>query len=453
MPNSIAPTPVAAPVAAPVAPVLVTAPVVPPATPAEITSASSSISDQLTKLFGADGRLPDPIPLRAGETPPGDPRAATGPAASAATGATGPAATGPAATGPASTGASGPAATGPTGATGVSGPAATGASGASGPVVTDAALDKAEAGMDLQAGTAFKHVRSENKTLAASLAEAKAKIAEFETAAAKAPEVDKTEFDRVKAAGEAAEKALAAVRFEATQEFQTTVKVPLDKAEATIRDIATRNQVPAGDLAAALAETDESKRNTMLSELSTNFNRFDVTRFDTAIISMMDLKAKAGEILSTASDRYKTLQAAQQADVARQVAEVKADWTKALDTSIVKLETEMPIFKPTGDEAWDKSVVDLRAKVKATDLAALPNEELASLLYKANVLPLVMNLISDLHAKNMTAEERIAVLQGTAATPGEGTAPVVIDPAKPVVDDKTTFADVLKQRLAGVLPP
>ncbi len=382
--------------------------------------------------------MPDPIPLRAGEVPPGDPRAATGP------------------TGPAATGATGPPATGATGApaeTGATGPAATGATGASGPTVTDAALDKAEAGMDLQAGTAFKHVRSENKALATSLAEAKAKIAEFEATAAKTPEVDKTEFDRVKAAGEAAEKALAAVRFEATQEFQNTVKVPLDKAEAVVKDIATRNQVPAGDLAAALAEPDESKRNTMLSELSANFNRFDVARFDKSIIEMVDLKVKANEILSTASDRYKTLQAAQQADVARQVAEVKADWAKALDTSIAKLETEMPIFKPTGDEAWDKSVTDLRAKVRTTDLAALPNEELASVLYKANVLPLVMNLISDLHAKNTAAEERIAVLQGTAASPAEGVAPVVIDPAKPVVDDKTTFADVLKQRLAGVLPP
>ena len=307
--------------------------------------------------------------------------------------------------------------------------------------------------MDLQAGTAFKHVRTENKTLAASLAEAKAKIAEFETAAAKTPEVDKTEFDRVKAQGEAAEKALAAVRFEATKEFQTTVKIPLDKAEASIKDIATRNQVPPADLALALAETDESKRNTMLSELSANFNRFDVARFDTAIIAMTDLKAKAGEILATASDRYKTLQAAQQADVARQMAEVKADWAKALDTSIAKLETEMPIFKPTGDESWDKSVTDLRAKVKATDIAALPNEELASVLYKANVLPLVMNLISDLHAKNTAAEERIAVLQGTAASPAAGAAPVVVDPTKPVITDATTMADMVKQRLAGILPP
>lgn len=434
------------PPAAPVAPVAPVAAAPAPGEPGaptvavDTSSASSSIAAQLTQMFGADGRLPDAVPLRAGESV----------ASLAAAAATGPAATG--ATGPAATGATGPAATGATGPveTGATGPAATGATG---PTVTDAALDKAEAGMDLQAGTAFKHVRSENKALAASLAEAKTALAEAQAAAAKVPEVDKTEFDRVKAQGEAAEKALAAVRFEATQEFQSTVKIPLDKAEASIRDIATRNSVPAGDLAAALAETDEGKRNSMLTELSANFNRFDLTRFDSAVVSMMDLKAKAGEILATASDRYQTLQAAQQADVARQTAEVKADWTKALDTSIAQLETEMPIFKPTGDAAWDKSVTDLRAKVRATDLAALPNGELASMLYKANVLPLVLSLVSDLHAKNTTAEERIAVLQGTAPAPGSGIAPVVVDPAKPVIDDKTTFADVLKQRLAGVLPP
>lgn len=443
MADPINPTPAPAPAPSPAAPA---APTPNPGNvaPDPTSSASSAIAAKLSALF-PDGRLPEDQPLRAGEKTPGNPSnvpASSGP--SAATGATGapadPAQTG--ATGLAATGATGPAATGATGATGTP-PAETGPSAAE--------LDKAEAGMPIQAGTAFKFVRTELKTKEAALAEAHKKIADLEAAQSAVPEVDKAEFERVKARATEQEKELATVRIQATEQFKKEIQIPMDKAEGTIKRLATHYNVPESDLIAAVNDTDEASRSTKLSDLSANFNRFDLVKFDQAVVELEGLKGKANELISSASDRYKAMQDAQAATASKSREEFTANWQKALGSSFTKLETDLPVFKATGDPEWDKAVVEMRDKVRATNVAEIPNEEIATSFYKAGMFPLVLNLVSDLHGQNATLQERIAVLEGTSASPAAGQTP---PPAVPgAVPEGATFADIAKQRLAGVLPP
>jgi len=430
------------------------------------SSAQTAIAARLQELF-PNGVLPEATALRSGELAPGDPRyrapAATGPVAGQ-TGATG----GPGVVG--QTGVTGQAYTGVEGATGApsasgpSGPppattgpadATTGPTGAatgpaeSGP--TDAQLDEAGKKMDIKAGTAFKHVRDQNAELQKANAALVAKVKSMEGATG--TPADAAEVTELKAKIARYESALAISNIEATEAFQKEISKPLAKANTDLQAIIGKYQVPAADFAAALANPDPIARTDKLSELSANFNRMDLVRFDQLIGKIDQLSERKQSEISNAAEKWKSTQAQRDAEAAQAASAFDSNWKSALQTAAGKLNAD-GFFKPTGNAARDAEIVKVQTMVQNMDVAKLSNEDLANSLYKAYAFPLLLEELSAAMATIGEKEARILKLSGTSAAPaGNGQIPTVAETGPKKVDQTASFAGTMKTALQGVLPP
>lgn len=374
----------------------------------------------------------------AGETGPLGPTSDTGATgATAATGATG------------VTGAMGETApTGPTGATAAGETGATAAAGA-----TQEQLDRAESSMDLKSGTAFRIVRGEkerlageNVKLAQTLTERDAKIVELTANQADAEEVKKLRETNAQQSAE-----LAIVRYESTDEFKAAAGA-LAGTEGTINAIAKRYSVPERDLSVALSEADPAKRNELLSEMTKEFKPFDLVQFDRSLAERDQRLSQVATLRAQASEKMKTRQAAE-ADVQRtQMEKLGQSWTKALDISAGTLETEVPITKPTGDAKWDGDVRAVIDRVKKVNIAKIPDEDLALRLYKAELLPLTLGLLTSLAADNGALNERVTKLQGGTPPAGGGVVPAIAPVVAAVAQD-ASFLKTMAEKLSAIGMP
>jgi hypothetical protein len=457
-------------------------PVIPtaPAAPVE-QSASEAIAAKLSTQF-PDGRLPAPVNSRQLEIqrelaqsqerenarlraegvipqiptgPTGAPAPVTGPTGAPALPMSGPLAaivgTGPTGAPTAPTGPTG-APTGPTGTP--TGPAESGASGVTGPKekLTDEEKAALEKNLPVSAGTAFKLIRKEAADNAARAdAEAqRASALETRLVETESKVTDPKEIADLKAQVKQNEADLAIVRVEATKEFRDNIKIPLAKTTEQLLALAAKHNIKESDLRSALAEPDAGKRTDRLSELSTEFNRMDMTAFDRLSLDLMSLEAKRDEYLDQASERFAAQQQSQEAAARAAKDKFAKDWTSALDSSHQKLVKDFPIFGKTGDETWDKAMVAIDTEVKNVDIVALPNEQVADALYKQKAFKLLLGLITELHSDKSSLVEEVAKLRGTSVPAGGGSpVPVVTGPAVPA---NASFSDIARSKLDGVLP-
>ncbi len=426
---------------------------VPPHTNPAPATAQTAIAARLNELFPS-GVLPDPTQLRSGEMAAGDPRnrvredAATGPAAT--TGPTG----APAATGTEATGA--PAAsTGTTGVSGTTGPSdePTGPTqAASGPAEsgpTQAQLDEAGKKMDIKAGTAFKHVRDENATLKQELAATKKELEA--KSGATGPVADAAEVAELKAKVARYEGELAISRVEATDDFIKNISKPLAQATADMQAIATKYQVPAADLAAAMAVADPLARTDKLAELSANFNRMDVIRFDKLVGKIESLSEQKQSEITNAAEKWKTIQAQRDAESKQAASAFESNWKGALVTAAGKLESD-GFFKLTGNAERDAEITKIQQTVQNLDVAKVSNEELAASLYKAYAFPLLLEEMSAALATVGEKDARIAKLEGSSARPAGGGQNPPPQSGPTGVAETASFQQVMREKLVGVLP-
>ena len=392
--------------------------------------------------------------VRAGDTGPAA-TGATGPA-TGTTGDTGPATgttgdTGPAAgaTGAAtgSTGDTGPAAGATGAATGGTGPAAaTGDTGAA--AATKEQLDLVEKTMGLKQGTAFRIVRGENEQLKEAQAKLSSDLAERDALIAqlKANQADSEEIKQLRARVTEQDARLAVVDYQSTPEFQR-IKGAADAAENGIASIAKSYGVPSRDLNSALSESDPAKRRELLGEMTKDFKPYDLVQFDRLIADRDVRLSEVSNAVAKASETLKTQEAARAAAHRSQMETLAQNWTKALDISAGRLSKEVPITNPTGDEKWDTGVKSAISRVRATNIAQVSDEELSLRLYKAEMLPLVLGLVTSLVSDNGALTDEVKKLRGGTPPIGVGTPP----PPTPVKTGVQPDASFIKT-LAELLP-
>jgi hypothetical protein len=310
-------------------------------------------------------------------------------------------------------------ATGDTAATGATGDtAATGATGATGDQLTPEQLDAAQSKMDIRAGTAFKAVRAEAAEFKRLHEEAAAEVERLKGQTS-SPEIEAELKSAKEKLGEF-EKEIAIVRVEATPDYKKNIAEPLAAAEADMNSIMEKHNISLGELNAVLAETDPAKRSDRLAALSEGFNRIDMAKFDRLVTKVDELNGAKKAALAEAADKWKNLQAEQERQAREAKAEFEKNWKNALTTVFEKLQNEVPLFKKTGNAEIDKKIEDIRARVQASDIAKMPNDQLAEALYKQAAWPLVLSQITELYEKQATLLERVQKLQGTAAPVGGG---------------------------------
>lgn len=306
----------------------------------------------------------------------------------------------------------------------------------------DKALDDAEKRMTVQAGTAFKAVRSELKAEKERARVLEDRLKELES---REPQVDTETVSQLQEKLKRYESELSVVRVEATEEFQKNITVPLQQATDTLSAFAKKYEVPENELYAALQIADPLARTDKLSELSANFNRLDLVRFDQTITDLERLGAERHRVLSNADAAYKQM-LRQREDQARsaQTSWVN-DWKKSSESTFAELGDQLPMFKPTGDAAWDKGLSEAATAVKDMKLHELPTREITEMAYKAKVFPMVLDVVADLYKQNQQLTERVNKVR--SATPGAGTGSA---PGAAVQSDLSglTFKEVMSRRLS-----
>lgn len=436
------------------------------ATPPAAGSAIESLGKALLENFGAGGNIPpEALPTQTdinrsaarvrGDIRPGEPAAtgATGapPAAPGSTAATGATGSPPAA----ATGATGapPAATGSTAATGATGspPAATGSTAATGATgVTKEQLDAAESKMDIKTGTAFRIVRSDNDRLEGEVATLRSQLEAKETQIAKlsANQADSAEVQQLRQKVAEQDARLAVLDYQSTPEFQK-IKTAADSAEKGIASIAASYNVPTRELNVALSESDPAKRRSLLGDLTKDFKPYDLVQFDRLIADRDVRLQEVGAAIASASETLKTQEAARLAAQRSQMETLTENWTKALDASLGTLSKEVPIVQPTGDPKWDADVKAAIGRVRQINIAQLPDGDIANRLYKSELLPLVLRLVTSLVGDNDAQAQELVKLRGGTPPAGGGSTPppTPIAPAgevKPDASFYSTMRDKLK---------
>lgn len=414
----------------------------------QTNEAMTSMGSQLEKYFPG-GTIPpggksevDVVPAATGATGAAPaPTGATGvtgaTGADAPTGSTGPAKEEPTATG--STGAKGNES--PTGATGI-----TGATGD----VSESQLDAVEKSMDLKAGTAFKIVRTREQAALKEVETLKAALAAKEsTSATNTPEQNK-QIDEMKSILADYEKVIAVKSIEDTADFKKNISEPLAKVEKGLEGIATKHSISLADLQSALADPDPAKRSDRLSELSTNFNRFDMNQFDRLVMEVDRLREAKQTAVAQAAESWKNELEIQRQRTEKARADFEADWRRALDVSFTKLQEVLPILKKGEDATLNEKVDALRTRVTSTDIAKMSNDDLVAALYRSEALNIILDQNAELTEKNLVQAERLSKLQNTTPGAGEGDKP----PADGATGPKTykTAEEAFKDQLRGVLP-
>lgn len=420
-------------------------------------SASEALAKAMASVYPEGIVPPEALPSkenRESNEPTATPIPPTAASPEAPTGATAaPASAAPA--GP--TGALGPDDSGITGATAAPAPeaptgataeAATGATGEPEPKLTEEQLDAAQKKMTVAAGTAFKNVRNDNKRLEAEVTELRTKLEEV----SKAPPVSNEELEKLRTENQEYRERLAAVDYQNSEEFRAKISQPLAAVDATLNALATKYSVDANALRLALAEPDASKRSDLLSELSSNFNRLDMQRFDSSIVDYDRLNAEKQQVLQTAFQRQEEARRNAEAARVQSAREIEASWKADLTNSLNKLTTELPIFAKTEDEAWDKAMQNVVAKVQSIDLGRVPTEQVARAFYKAEALDLALGLVTDLVKKNTEQDALITKLRGSTPVAGAGTPPSApVTPPGPT--GGASFLGTMRDKLSGILPP
>lgn len=319
------------------------------------------------------------------------------------------------------------------------------AAGAAKKSLSESERDAAEKIMTPQAGTAFKTLRNELKEARDAIAAKEKELADYQKKIAEA--VPTTEAEKLKETLRQTQERLAIFDYRATEEYQSQVAQPLASVESEIVALATKGQIPEADLQAALNDPDPNRRSDRLAELSSNFNRIDLNRFDRLVAAREDYQSFGKQLESQAQDKIKNYQQFQEAEMLKAQETAKAEWSKALDATQEELAKTMPIFAPTGDAQFDADMNAAIENVRTTDLAKLSNPQIAETFYKASAFPLVLQLVTNLHNKNVELSNRVQQLSGTAAPAGGGHAP-----AAEVVQPTFTSMQEAVRTLPQILP-
>lgn len=287
--------------------------------------------------------------------------------------------------------------------------------------VSDEDLAAAEAKMDVKAGTAFRYLKGTLKEKESQMGEMRTRIQQLE-----AREAEMTgklgELERLPQMQDTLsryEQELSISRVEATDEFQRTVAVPLRQVEGGLSELAKKYEVPPSDMQAALHDTNQVSRTDRLAELSSNFNRLDLAKFDRLIGDMDRLEAVKTETLANAkvlADRVAAQQQAAQVNVRKQWSD---EWTGAAEKVISSMAKQLPLFSAEGqDAAWKERIEAAQNAVKTLDLPAMPAEEQVAMAYRSQVFPVAVQLVQDLFSENQELEAKLAKYR--TATPGAG---------------------------------
>jgi hypothetical protein len=296
--------------------------------------------------------------------------------------------------------------------------------------------DKPE-GDDSEKGIqSWKDIKSELKKIREQRDEAvaKLKITEEEGLKVSQGEVEsfKKEIEEYKSQLAVLNQELKAANFERSPEYVERIKKPLNGLQADVQAIAESNGTDYGRLWRALTETDVSKRNNALEDLTADFKRME----QMSIIKIADKYHELADYHNRFQQEAESLIEAERARKAQEEQQFIENDFRLQKTFATKswtgLEDRYEFLREIeGQDDWNNHIRSARQAAAETNLDRLTVEDRSSILAKAAVVPFLESAVN--HYKNQLKvtleakdskiselEEQVKSLVG--ATPSLGSA-------------------------------
>lgn len=303
---------------------------------------------------------------------------------------------------------------------------------------TDDEVPKGMTAKAVETWKIIKHDRDEARAERDTIkAESAALKKQLEDAGKSAPELEtiRKELADAKAQLTAYEDEIAISRVESTAQFKTQVTAQQKASEEAAGALATKYEVEAGALLAAIREPDADKRADLIEEVSADFKFADKTRLTNAANAYETAQKVAAEMRTNAGAKLEELTKAQQQDAERIATANIADYRKAAGEAWKALQEHHPIIRPVdGKQDWNDFLAAEAREIEAIDVNNLPVSEVAKAKAAERALPQIAKAVvfyqtqnKDLREKLLAAEERLGEYRKTE--PGAGAGKTAADKA------------------------
>lgn len=306
-----------------------------------------------------------------------------------------------------------------------------------------------------QSKEAFKKqaetLKAEREALAAKAAALEADLTK--TKAALPPnleEVQKALADAKRHAEEnkALQEKLELVAFERSDKFTNWWKTETDE-----RVRIAQGHVPPEkrqDVAKLLMEPPSTERDAKFDELKEGLPRTSQSRLDAALNELDGLRLKREDALKQGSERFKELQAHEQAEAQKQAQERAQKLIQATEEAIRRAKAGFTAFQPTGDTAKDAEIPQREAFVRALVAGKLDEETMLNIPGAAvEMLHLRDTVVPSLKAEIAKQAELIKQLQGSSPRAGEGKSSGGKAPDSKDAESGTSFAARVSSLMRG----
>lgn len=246
-----------------------------------------------------------------------------------------------------------------------------------------------------------------------------------------------SELPTIKEKAELYEKELAAVRLERSPEYEKVVTEPATKIRNEADRLALKYKLDRSRLADALAESDPSAQNDIVSELASTMNQRDQFTLFQLVDDFNVVLAKREELRQNAQAAWAEIDSKRAAEATQAQEKAKQEFAAAEKEVWGALESRIP------DLATLPTIAEIKAKA-SRPLSELTGKEQ---VYSAAAGHLLPHFVEQAHTRaKRIAELEAALAKYTQASPSAGGG------SSPEPDPDTTaggFLDRIERRLHG----
>lgn len=248
------------------------------------------------------------------------------------------------------------------------------------------------------------------------LRDARAKIKEFETKSANAPQdsieqVDlKAQLESLKQERDEYENELRFARLESTKEYKQAVTEPLANIQKEVSDIANLYEgVDPRNIYAAMVEPDPAKRRALLKEVTSSLDPVDSLSIRNKAEELQKVFERQELLTKDVQTVLQMLDNDQKEYMENMQKQSQAELDMAYKSEWENFQKENAILRPIeGNEAWNNTISNIEKQARDIENTELDPRSKARLTFNAAAMPVILSVFQDYAAK---AQSKILELE------------------------------------------
>lgn len=222
------------------------------------------------------------------------------------------------------------------------------------------------------------------------------------------------------------EEELAIGRVEATREFKEKVGAPMSEAEATVKELSEKYEIPAATIMAALREPDAKRRGDALEDISVDFKNLDRIELVQASRAYAKAHATADALRAAASEKLAELDSVATRTAEENASRIAQEFRDSAKESFKALQDQIPLLQSVpNNKKWNDYLEGIEHEATSLDVNRIPVAEVARMAVSARALPEVFRYVGHYRNRAEKAEQEVASLKERlkdfrATEPGAG---------------------------------